>query len=32
MSDGETIEEVLANGVDARRDWISAMREAGRPG
>ena len=31
MSDGETIEEALANGADAKRDWIAAMREAGRP-
>ena len=31
MSDGETIEEVLANGEEAKQDWIAAMREAGRP-
>jgi antitoxin HicB len=31
MSDGETIEEALANGAEAKRDWIAAMREAGRP-
>ena len=30
MSDGETIEEALANGAEAKRDWIAAMREAGR--
>ncbi|MGH7104720.1 MAG: toxin-antitoxin system HicB family antitoxin [Acetobacteraceae bacterium] len=30
MSDGETIEEALANGRDAMADWIAAMREAGR--
>ena len=29
MSDGE-IEEAIANGEDARRCWIAAMREAGR--
>ena len=31
MSDGETIEEALANGEDAKRCWIAAMKEAGRP-
>jgi antitoxin HicB len=31
MSDGETIEEAIANGEDAKRCWIAAMREAGRP-
>ncbi len=31
MSDGETIEEAIANGEDAKRGWIAAMREAGRP-
>lgn len=31
MSDGETIEEAIANGGDARHAWIAAMREAGRP-
>ena len=30
MSDGETIEGALANGADAKRDWIAAMRQAGR--
>jgi antitoxin HicB len=30
MSDGETIEEALANGADAKRAWIAAMREAAR--
>ena len=30
MSDGETIEEALANGAAAKRDWIAAMRQAGR--
>jgi antitoxin HicB len=31
MSDGETIEEAIANGEDAQRGWIIAMKEAGRP-
>jgi antitoxin HicB len=31
MSDGETIEEAISNGADAKRCWIAAMREAGRP-
>lgn len=31
MSDGETIEEAVANGADAVRCWVEAMREAGRP-
>ena len=31
MSDGETIEEAIANGRDAKRCWIDAMQEAGRP-
>jgi antitoxin HicB len=31
MSDGETIEETIANGEDAKRGWIAAMKEAGRP-
>ena len=31
MSDGETIEEAIANGEDAQRGWIAAMKEAGRP-
>ena len=30
MSDGETIEQAVANGVDAKDAWIAAMREAGR--
>jgi antitoxin HicB len=30
MSDGETIEEAIANGRDAQATWIAAMREAGR--
>jgi antitoxin HicB len=31
MSDGETIEEAIANSEDAKRCWIAAMKEAGRP-
>ena len=31
MSDGETIEEAIANGREAQAAWIAAMREAGRP-
>jgi len=30
MSDGDTIEETIANGEDAKRGWIAAMQEAGR--
>jgi antitoxin HicB len=30
MSDGETIEEAIANGAEAKKDWIAAMRAAGR--
>jgi antitoxin HicB len=30
MSDGETPEDALANGSDALRAWIDAMRAAGR--
>jgi antitoxin HicB len=31
MSDGETIEGAIANSAEAKRDWIAAMQEAGRP-
>jgi antitoxin HicB len=31
MSDGETIEEAIENGVDAVTCWIAAARESGRP-
>ena len=31
MSDGETIEEAIANGAEAKGDWIAAMVAAGRP-
>ena len=30
MSDGETVEEAIRNGEEAKRDWIAAMKEAGR--
>jgi len=30
-SDGETVEDAIRNGEEAVRDWIAAMREAGRP-
>jgi antitoxin HicB len=31
MSDGETIEEAIANSEDAKSCWIAAVKEAGRP-
>lgn len=31
MSDGASIEEAIVNGEDAKRGWIEAMTEAGRP-
>ncbi len=31
ISDGETVEEAIANGAGAKRDWIAAMVQAGRP-
>ena len=31
MSDGETIEEALTNGIDSMRGWIEAMRAEGHP-
>jgi antitoxin HicB len=31
MSDGETIEEAIANGIEAMRGWIEAMRAEGHP-
>ena len=31
ISDGETIEEAVGNGLDAQASWIAAMQEAGRP-
>lgn len=30
MSDGDSIEEAVANGADAMHGWIEAMRAAGR--
>lgn len=30
MSDGETIEETIRNGMDAAECWMSAAKEAGR--
>jgi antitoxin HicB len=30
ISDGDTIEETLANGVDAMRGWIETLRAEGR--
>jgi len=30
MSDGATVEEAIVNGAEAKRDWIAAMRAAGR--
>ena len=31
MSDGETVAEAIASGMEAKRDWIAAMVQAGRP-
>lgn len=31
MSDGETVEEAIRNGEEAKCDWIGALEEAGRP-
>ena len=31
MSDGETIEGAITNGIDAMRGWIEAMRAEGHP-
>jgi antitoxin HicB len=31
MSNGETIEQAIANGEDAKRCWIAAIKEARRP-
>ena len=31
MSDGETVEEAIVNGVDAMEGWIVAMRAEGHP-
>jgi antitoxin HicB len=31
MSDGETIDDAIAHGIDAMRGWIEAMRAEGHP-
>ena len=31
MSDGDTVAEAIANGAEAKRDWIAATLAAGRP-
>ena len=31
MSDGETVEEAILNGIDAMAGWIEAMRAEGHP-
>lgn len=31
MSDGDTIEEAIAHGIEAMRGWIEAMRAEGHP-
>ena len=31
MSDGETVEEAIANGLDAKHAWLTVAREEGRP-
>lgn len=31
ISDGETVDEAIANGMDAKRAWLAVLREAGRP-
>jgi predicted RNase H-like HicB family nuclease len=31
MSDGETVEEAIANGAQSKAAWIAALRDAGRP-
>lgn len=31
LSDGETIEQALANGAEAKREWIATMVVPGRP-
>jgi antitoxin HicB len=30
MSDGETVEEAIANGLDAKHAWLTVAREEGR--
>jgi antitoxin HicB len=31
MADGETIEKAIANGADAQRGWIAAVKAMGHP-
>ena len=31
MSDGETVEQAIVNGIDAMHGWIPAMRAEGHP-
>jgi antitoxin HicB len=31
ISDGETVEETIVNGLDAMQGWIAAMRAEGHP-
>jgi antitoxin HicB len=31
ISDGDTIQEAIANGLEAKAEWIATMHEAGRP-
>ena len=30
ISDGETVDEAVANGMDAKREWLAVAREQGR--
>ena len=30
ISDGETVDEAIANGMDAKREWLAVAREQGR--
>lgn len=31
MSDGETVEDAIVNGIEAMQGWIDAMRAEGHP-
>lgn len=31
ISDGETVDEAIANGMEARQEWLAAVKELGRP-
>jgi len=31
ISDGETVDEAIANGMEARQEWLAAAKELGRP-